>query len=87
MGVRILITTPSFEGDGGEAVNYRYSADEWHLPWNFEHAPAVRLIQQYLHAFHADNPQGLTLIEQVMEPTPSAAAGGGKASKHKHKRR
>lgn len=86
MGVRILVTAPSFEGDGGEAANYRYSADEWHLPWNFEHAPMVRMIQQYLHAFHSDNPQGLALIEQVMETTTSAASGS-KASKHKHKRR
>lgn len=64
IGVRIHITLLSYEGEVDD--RYRYDANEWHLPYNFERQKLVQLIHQWLHTYHSDNPQGLTLLDKVV---------------------
>lgn len=64
IGVKIRLMNHSYEYDEDDH-NYRFSPDEWSLPFDFTKEKLVDLIRQYLHAYHAENPQGLALLEKV----------------------
>ena len=76
-GVRIQIVEQSFEHEEDD-FNYRYSAAEWQLPWNFHTDKLTRMIVQYLYAFHADNPQGLNMIAHTHASTTEESRGSSK---------
>lgn len=64
IGVKITIRQHRYEYDEDDH-NYRFSADEWELPYDFKREKLVNLIRQYLQAYHGDNPQGLTLLDKI----------------------